>query len=468
MAKEMSEEQRQGVEMTREQEKELITKNAFEFLKRDDLILKGNIIKLPLLKSKELQEDYAIKDMCPLGITVDIRYIKNNTTYSALEYTNTELMELFYKTLKELQEKEAQQTEQQPQDIKKEELTSYGELVKASFEMEETQEKELIINNAMEFLKTDSFTIDKSKVYIKQIDFQYTEYETHSISIIDNEIINILFYKDKKYYALSLPSNEYTELYNAIMQRYNELLKPGQLQQEQAEHQDYYINAFYKFIKQDDLVAGFENETKFIMSSDKNLSNSKIKKICLDNNELIAYFENYMFTFKDNYSIYDDFLFKFNELLNKQKGEVEKLAELDVKDTIRKIEENTTRKSFFADCIKKEFNQPQETTDYTIKYDQNKPKLSQFPREAMEAVVEVMEYGARKYGGGTWSRVEAQRYVDAAARHLYAMQDIDENGREFINFSKVDEESGLEHLYHLACNVVYAVALYRRGKDETR
>lgn len=113
--------------------------------------------------------------------------------------------------------------------------------------------------------------------------------------------------------------------------------------------------------------------------------------------------------------------------------------------------------------------QPQDTTDYTIKYDQNKPKLSQFPREAMEAVAEVMEYGARKYGGGTWSRVEIQRYIDAGARHLYAMQDIDENGKECINFSKVDEESGLEHLYHLACNVVYAVALYRREKrNETR
>ena len=112
--------------------------------------------------------------------------------------------------------------------------------------------------------------------------------------------------------------------------------------------------------------------------------------------------------------------------------------------------------------------QPQDTTDYTIKYDQNKHKLSQFPREAMEAVVEVMEYGARKYGKGSWNRVEVERYIDAAARHLYAMQDRDENGRECINISKKDDESGLEHLYHLACNVVYAVALYKRGKDETR
>lgn len=234
----------------------------------------------------------------------------------------------------------------------------------------------------------------------------------------------------------------------------------------EQKNQDYYINEFNKFIRQDDLVAGVENETKFIMSSDKNLSNSKIKKICLDNNELIAYFENYMFTFKYNYSLHVEFIFKFNEFLDKQKDEVEKSAELDVKDKIRKIEENTTRKSY-ADFLNETFNQPtQDTTDYSIKYDQGKHKLSQFPREAMEAVVEVMEYGARKYGKGSWNRVEVERYIDAAARHLYAMQDIDENGRECVNLSKKDDESGLEHLYHLACNIVYAVALYRREKNE--
>lgn len=107
-----------------------------------------------------------------------------------------------------------------------------------------------------------------------------------------------------------------------------------------------------------------------------------------------------------------------------------------------------------------------DTTDYTIKYDQNKHKLSQFPREAMEAVCEVMEYGARKYEKGSWNRVDVQRYIDAAARHLYAMQDINENGKECINLAKKDEESGIEHLYHLACNVVYAVSLYRREKKK--
>lgn len=108
--------------------------------------------------------------------------------------------------------------------------------------------------------------------------------------------------------------------------------------------------------------------------------------------------------------------------------------------------------------------QPQDTTDYTIKYDQNKPKLSQVPKEALDAVAEVMAYDTSKYGASTWNRVEIQRYIDALARHLYSMQDIDENGREYINLAKKNEDSGIEHLYHLLCNAVYAAALYKRNQ----
>lgn len=116
-------------------------------------------------------------------------------------------------------------------------------------------------------------------------------------------------------------------------------------------------------------------------------------------------------------------------------------------------------------------NSKQNTTvsnniDYTIKHDKDKPQLASFPKEAIEAVCEIMEFGANKYGFGTWSRVEAIRYINAAARHLYAMQSVDENGKECIDLSKTDNESGLEHLYHLTCNVVYATALYKRNKEK--
>lgn len=236
-------------------------------------------------------------------------------------------------------------------------------------EMTREQEIEIIIKNAFEFLKMEDLIVIQPDIDMVANKSKYINNEVCSI-MITNKIIDIQYYKDEEYYTLSLPSNEYTELYNAIMQRYNELLKLAETQQTERPHRE-----------------TLEETRKWREEQEKQ--------------------------YKDN-------------------------------------------------------AQPQDPTDYTIKYDQNKPKLSQFPREAMEAVAEVMEYGARKYGGGTWNRVEIQRYIDAGARHLYAMQDIDENGKEYINLSKVDEESGLEHLYHLACNVVYAVALYKRRKNETR
>lgn len=193
-------------------------------------------------------------------------------------------------------------------------------------------------------------------------------------------------------------------------------------------------------------------------------------------------------TMQDNEELFKLYQTKLNELLKANNREPIKeltLEEWEERYSLRdyaerqnkkraekynnmSVEERIKENSKLGNCGYCVCAQPQDTTDYTIKYDQGKHKLSQFPREAMEAVVEVMEYGARKYGKGSWNRVEVERYIDAAARHLYAMQDIDENGKECINLSKKDDESGLEHLYHLACNVVYAVALYKRGKNETR
>lgn len=145
-----------------------------------------------------------------------------------------------------------------------------------------------------------------------------------------------------------------------------------------------------------------------------------------------------------------------NEMLNKR--------------LLQSMEENYSDNDEHSDgSVEKAYEQAENvikeiTLDYTIKHDKDKPKLSQVPKEALEAVAEVMAYGTDKYGSGTWNRVEIQRYIDALARHLYAMQDIDKDGREYINLAKKDDESGIEHLYHLLCNAAYAAALYKRNQ----
>lgn len=86
-------------------------------------------------------------------------------------------------------------------------------------------------------------------------------------------------------------------------------------------------------------------------------------------------------------------------------------------------------------------------TDQTIKADAGKLELCLVPTELIRAVARIRMYGNAKYHDpDSWRRVEPERYRNAAFRHLLAYID-DPHG--------VDEESGLPHLWHLACNVAF-------------
>lgn len=86
-----------------------------------------------------------------------------------------------------------------------------------------------------------------------------------------------------------------------------------------------------------------------------------------------------------------------------------------------------------------------------IKADAGKAQLTLVPRQILFDVAKVREYGMNKYGEKeSWKKVEIQRYRDAAFRHFMAYLD-DPKG--------VDDESGLPHLSHLACNVAFLCEL---------
>ena len=83
----------------------------------------------------------------------------------------------------------------------------------------------------------------------------------------------------------------------------------------------------------------------------------------------------------------------------------------------------------------------------TAKADAGKPRLTLVPRRIIWAIARIREYGNQKYKDpDNWRQVEPQRYRDAAYRHFLAYLD-DPHG--------VDEESGLPHLWHLACNIAF-------------
>ena len=85
------------------------------------------------------------------------------------------------------------------------------------------------------------------------------------------------------------------------------------------------------------------------------------------------------------------------------------------------------------------------------KADAGKLQLSLVPTQIIRDIAEVRMYGNAKYHDpDNWKQVEPQRYRDALFRHLLAYID-DPNS--------VDEESGIKHLKHLACNVAFLCAM---------
>lgn len=81
------------------------------------------------------------------------------------------------------------------------------------------------------------------------------------------------------------------------------------------------------------------------------------------------------------------------------------------------------------------------------KHDKGKPMWDLLPYGAVAQVVDVLTFGATKYGPWKWPMVEdaRNRYFAAAMRHLTAWKEGEER----------DNESGLRHLAHAACCVLF-------------
>ena len=92
-----------------------------------------------------------------------------------------------------------------------------------------------------------------------------------------------------------------------------------------------------------------------------------------------------------------------------------------------------------------------------IKADAGKPQLTLVPRQIIFDIARVREYGLQKYGKSeSWKAVEIERYRDATFRHFMAYLD---------NPQGVDAESGLPHLWHLACNVAFLCELEKKYRE---
>lgn len=95
------------------------------------------------------------------------------------------------------------------------------------------------------------------------------------------------------------------------------------------------------------------------------------------------------------------------------------------------------------------------TTDEGRKDDATKLRYDLMPAIAEAKVVEVLTYGAKKYAPDNWRQVPdwRARYLAALLRHVAAWR----MGEE------IDPESGLPHLAHAVCSLLFLIELDTRS-----
>lgn len=81
-----------------------------------------------------------------------------------------------------------------------------------------------------------------------------------------------------------------------------------------------------------------------------------------------------------------------------------------------------------------------------LKFDTDKPRMELLDVYAMEQIALVMTFGAKKYADENWRQgFKWKRLIGAALRHLMA----------FARGEDKDPESGLSHLAHAGCCIMF-------------
>lgn len=92
------------------------------------------------------------------------------------------------------------------------------------------------------------------------------------------------------------------------------------------------------------------------------------------------------------------------------------------------------------------------------KFDQHKPRTDLLCPEVVIELAEVLGHGARKYEDNNWKKCTTWKrsYVGGAAlRHIMA----------YMGGEEIDPDSGLPHLVHAMCSLMFARHLDLFGPD---
>lgn len=94
-----------------------------------------------------------------------------------------------------------------------------------------------------------------------------------------------------------------------------------------------------------------------------------------------------------------------------------------------------------------------------VKHDDGKLPYHLVPSDALEEIIKVLAFGAKKYGDNNWATgMNWSRCFSACMRHLWA----------WWRGESKDSETGLPHLAHAGCCILFMIAYELRGvgKDD--
>lgn len=90
------------------------------------------------------------------------------------------------------------------------------------------------------------------------------------------------------------------------------------------------------------------------------------------------------------------------------------------------------------------------------KHDIGKPMMGLISGVFLVGLAKVLTFGARKYAAHNWRKgIALSRAYDALQRHMVAFWDGED----------LDQESGLPHLDHAACELMFIRETWERRKD---
>jgi hypothetical protein len=90
------------------------------------------------------------------------------------------------------------------------------------------------------------------------------------------------------------------------------------------------------------------------------------------------------------------------------------------------------------------------------KHDDGKTPMNLLSREALEQIAMVMAFGKEKYAAHNWRKgFQWSRPLSAAMRHIMAFNDGEDK----------DPESGLSHLAHAACCIMFLLEFEKTHKE---